>query len=86
MIINRSISLHYSFNILINIIYNLQDILRKKTIIYGLTCITMYLSPSRFTQETRSTLYVTRVVFTVGGTRRVTVTAVDTAIITTWIN
>lgn len=51
--------------------------------ICSLTCIAFYSSPPRFTQGTVSTLNVTRVVFAVGGTRDVTVTAVDTAIITT---
>lgn len=48
-----------------------------------LTCITFYSGPPRLTCGTRSTLYVTRVVFTVGGTGNVTVTTVDTGIITT---
>lgn len=50
-----------------------------------LTCNTFYSSPSRFTERTLSTLYVTRVVFTIGGTRNVTATTVYTGIITTCI-
>lgn len=56
-----------------------------KTIIFGLTFITMQISPSRFTHETRSTLYVTRVVFTIRRTRDVTVTTVETDIMTSCI-
>lgn len=51
------------------------------TNIRHLTCITMNASPSRFTCETCSIQYVTRAVFTVDGTVRVTVTTVKTSII-----
>lgn len=46
------------------------------------TCIAICSSPSSFTQETRSTLYVARAVFTVGRTRGVTVNAEKTGILT----
>lgn len=52
---------------------------------WSLTFITMYISPSRFTHKTRSTLYVTRAVFTIGRTRDVTFTSVETSVITTCI-
>lgn len=42
----------------------------------GITCFTVYSSPSRFTCKTCSILYVTSVVFTIGGTRQVTVAAI----------
>lgn len=61
---------------------------RKKTTndtIHHLTCITFNSSPSRSTQRTRSTLYVTRIVFTVGRARNVTVTTVDTGFTTSYI-
>lgn len=52
----------------------------------SLTFFTMYISPSRFARETRSILYVTRAVFTISGTGHVTVTAVESSIITSYIN
>lgn len=51
-----------------------------------LTCIAMRSSSSRFTVKTRSTLYVARVVFTVGWTMNITVNAVKTDIATTLRN
>lgn len=48
-----------------------------------LTCIAIHSSPSRFTVKTRSTLYVARVVFTVGWTMNIRVNAVQTGIATT---
>lgn len=53
--------------------------------IHHFTCIAICSSPSRFTHKTSSVLYVTSAVFTVCGTRGVTVTAVKPSIITTWI-
>lgn len=50
-----------------------------------LTCITIMSSPSGYTRKTRSILYVTCVVFTVGGARRVTVLTVYTGISTTCV-
>lgn len=52
----------------------------------SLTFLTMYISPSRFTHETHSNLYVTRAVFTISGTGRIAVTAVESSIITSYIN
>lgn len=54
--------------------------------ICDLTCIAIYSTPPRFTRNTRSALHVTRVVFTINGTRRVTLATVETSIITTCIN
>lgn len=51
----------------------------------SLTCIAMHISPSRFARETHSTLYVTRAVFTISGTGCVTVTAVESSNITSYI-
>lgn len=56
-----------------------------KGLICHLTCITVFSTPSMFTCEASSTLYVTRVVFTVRGTGSVTVTAVETSILTSCI-
>lgn len=56
-----------------------------KDLIRHLTFVTIHSSPSRFASETCSILYVTRAIFTVCGTRSVTVTAVDTSIITSCI-
>lgn len=50
-----------------------------------LTCMTIHSSPSSFTHETRSTLYVTRVVFTVSRAWHVAVFTVETSIITSCI-
>lgn len=49
-----------------------------------LTCVTICPCPPWFTREARSVLYMTCVLFTVPGTWRVTVTAVDTGIFTTF--
>lgn len=49
--------------------------------IHHLTCITFNSSPSRSTQRTRSTLYVTRIVFTVGRARNATDTGFTTSYI-----
>lgn len=62
-----------------------SEILKNKNIICHLTCVTIHPSPSRFTFKTRSTLYVTRVVFTIGGAWRVTVSTVETSIITSCV-
>lgn len=56
----------------------------RGTICY-LTCFTINSTPPNFTRGTHSTLYVTCIVFTVGGTRCVTVITVDTGIITSCI-
>lgn len=50
-----------------------------------LTCFTINSTPPNFTRGTRSTLYVTCIVFTIGGTRYVTVITVETGIITSCI-
>lgn len=57
----------------------------NKEYIRHFTYVTIHCSPSRFTRETPSALYVACPVFTVGGTRGVTVNAVNTSIITSCI-